>query len=100
MEDKRQATALFRYSLTRELADPELSPRQRGALITALTENDHAFLDGRRIQVSAPPPFCNIGTSVRSVSAVAPPAGFLAAMRPPQEVLIDFLLKALRQPRL
>lgn len=54
MEDKRQATALFRYSLTRELADPELSPRQRGALITALTENDHAFLDGRRIQVSAP----------------------------------------------
>lgn len=54
MEDKRQATALFRYSLTRELADPELSPRQRGALITALTETDHAYPGGRRLQVSAP----------------------------------------------
>jgi putative transposase len=54
LEDKRQATALFRYSLTRELADPELSPRQRGALITALTETDHAFPGGRRLQVSAP----------------------------------------------
>ena len=54
MEDKRQATALFRYSLTRELADPELSPRQRGALITALTETDHALPGGRRLQVSAP----------------------------------------------
>jgi hypothetical protein len=34
MEDKRRAVALLRYPLTRELADPELSPRQRGALIT------------------------------------------------------------------
>lgn len=53
MEDRRQATALFRYSLIRELADPELSPGQRGALINALTATDHAF-DGRRVEVTAP----------------------------------------------
>lgn len=53
MEDKRRAVALFRYSLIRELADPELGPRQRGALITALATTDHAF-DGRRVEVTAP----------------------------------------------
>jgi putative transposase len=51
MEDKRQATALFRYSLVRELADPELSSRQRGARIRALTATDHAF-DDQRVEVS------------------------------------------------
>jgi putative transposase len=53
MEDKRREVALFRYSLIRELADPELSPRQRGALISALAATDHAF-DGRRVAVSGP----------------------------------------------
>ena len=51
MEDKRQATALFRYSLIRELADPELSSQQRGARIRGLTATDHAF-DGQRVEVS------------------------------------------------
>ena len=54
MEDKRQAAALFRYSLTRELADPELSPRQRGALIAGLAGREHVFPDGRRVEVTAP----------------------------------------------
>ena len=53
MEDKRQATALFRYSLIRELADPELSSRQRGARTRALAATDHAF-DGQRVEVTAP----------------------------------------------
>jgi len=53
MEDKRRAAALFRYSLIRELADPELSPRQRGALITAMAATDHAF-EGRRVEVTGP----------------------------------------------
>jgi putative transposase len=53
MEDRRRAVALFRYSLIRELADAELSPRQRGALITALAATDHAF-DGRRVEVTGP----------------------------------------------
>jgi putative transposase len=53
MEDKRQATALFRYSLIRELADPELGPRQRGARIRALAATDHAF-DGQRVEVTGP----------------------------------------------
>jgi putative transposase len=53
MEDRRRAVALFRYSLIRELADTELSPRQRGVLITALTATDHAF-NGRRVEVTGP----------------------------------------------
>ena len=53
MEPKRQATALFRYSLIRELAVPELSAAERGALINALAGIDHAGPDGRRVTVSA-----------------------------------------------
>jgi putative transposase len=53
MEDKRQTTALFRYSLIRELADPELGPRERGARIRALAATDHAF-EGQRIEVTGP----------------------------------------------
>ncbi len=53
MQDKRQAMGLLRYSLIRELADPELSPRQRGEMIRALAEVDHASADGRRVKVSA-----------------------------------------------
>jgi len=52
MGPKRQATALFRYSLIRELAVPELSAAERGALINALAANDHAGPDGRRVTVS------------------------------------------------
>jgi putative transposase len=52
MEDKRQAEALFRYSLIRELADPELGPRRRGVMTRALAELEHAREDGRRVRVS------------------------------------------------
>lgn len=52
MDPKRQATALFRYSLIRELAVPELTPVQRGRLITELAGTDHAGPDGRRVAVS------------------------------------------------
>jgi len=38
---------------TRELADPELSPRQRGVLIAGLAATDHAF-DGWRVEVTGP----------------------------------------------
>lgn len=54
MDRKRQAVALFRYSLIRELADPELSGRDRGALVCALAGADHAGPDGRRVTVSKP----------------------------------------------
>lgn len=53
MDQRRQAVALFRYSLIRELAVPELTPRQRGALVRALAATDHAGPDGRRVAVSA-----------------------------------------------
>ena len=51
MEDKRQAAALFRYALIQELTDPELRPRERGALITALAGSDHVSPDGRVMEV-------------------------------------------------
>jgi len=40
-------------ALAIELADPELSPRQRGARISALAATDHAF-EGRRVEVTGP----------------------------------------------
>jgi len=52
MDPQRQAIALFRYSLIRELAVPELSPAERGALVRALAATDHAGPDGRRVVVS------------------------------------------------
>ena len=52
--DRAHAVALFRYSLIRELADPELTGRQRGALIRELTATDHAGPHGGRVTVSAP----------------------------------------------
>jgi putative transposase len=54
MEDKRQTTALFRYSLIRELADPELGPRERGARIRELAATDHAFDGRQRVEVTGP----------------------------------------------
>jgi putative transposase len=53
MEDQRQAIGLFRYSLIRELADPELTPRRRGVMTRALAEVEHALGDGERVKVSA-----------------------------------------------
>lgn len=53
MDQRRQAVALFRYSLIRELAVPELTPAERGALVRVLAANDHAGPDGRRVAVSA-----------------------------------------------
>lgn len=52
MDQHRQAVALFRYSLIRELAVPELTPAERGALMRALAATDHAAPHGRRVAVS------------------------------------------------
>lgn len=51
--DRAQEVALFRYSLIRELIDPELTSRQRGALVRELAETDHAGPHGGRVRVSA-----------------------------------------------
>lgn len=53
MEERRQAEGLFRYSLIRELADPELGPRRRGLMTRALAELEHVRDDGRRVRVTA-----------------------------------------------
>src|SRR5215211_1882933 len=51
-DDRRQAIALFRYSLIREAADPALGTRERGALVRALAERDHLGPTGERVRVS------------------------------------------------
>ena len=52
MSDRHRDVALFRYSLVRELADPELSKAERGVVVRALAERDHVGPDGARVRVS------------------------------------------------
>jgi putative transposase len=54
VDERRQAVALFRYSLIRPLAAPEVGARERGALVRALVSVDHVGPDGHRVEVSAP----------------------------------------------
>lgn len=49
--DRRRDVALFRYSLIREAADPELSKRDRGLLVRQLAAREHVMPDGTRIRV-------------------------------------------------
>jgi putative transposase len=51
VEDHQRDIALFRYSLIREAADPELSPAERGALVRRLAAREHALADGSRVRV-------------------------------------------------
>jgi putative transposase len=51
-DDRRQAVALFRYSLIREAADPALGARERGALVRSLAERDHLGPAGERVRIS------------------------------------------------
>lgn len=51
-DDYRRDIALFRYSLIREAADPDLSPAERGALVRRLAARDHVGPDGRRVRVA------------------------------------------------
>jgi len=51
MEDRRRDIGLFRYSLSREAADPTLTKAERGALVRALAAMEHAGPDGRRVRV-------------------------------------------------
>jgi putative transposase len=51
-DDRRQAVALFRYSLIREAADFALGAHQRGTLVRALAERDHLGPTGERVRVS------------------------------------------------
>ena len=48
----RREVALFRYSLVREAADPGLSTAERGRLVRALAEREHAGPDGRPMRVA------------------------------------------------
>jgi putative transposase len=51
-DDHRRDIALFRYSLIREAADCELTPRERGVLVRRLAAREHVAPDGRRVRVS------------------------------------------------
>lgn len=49
--DRRRDVALFRYSLIREAADPELSNRERGQIVRHLAAREHVMPDGTRVRV-------------------------------------------------
>ncbi|MFQ5517321.1 MAG: DDE-type integrase/transposase/recombinase [Acidimicrobiia bacterium] len=50
-DDHRRDIALFRYSLIREAADPELTKRERGRLVRRLAAREHVRPDGRRVRI-------------------------------------------------
>jgi putative transposase len=52
MNDRQREVALFRYSLIREAADPELSHAERGELVRELVSRDHAGPGGRRVRMA------------------------------------------------
>ncbi len=52
MDDRRRDIALFRYSLIREAADPQLTHAERGELVRGLAARDHIGPDGQRVRVS------------------------------------------------
>ncbi|MEP6816234.1 MAG: DDE-type integrase/transposase/recombinase [Marmoricola sp.] len=50
--DRAREVGLFRYALIREAADPELTTRQRGRLVRALSEREHTGPFGQRVRLS------------------------------------------------
>jgi putative transposase len=54
VDDRRRDIGLFRYSLIREAADPQLTHRERGELVRALAATDHVGPRGDRIAVARP----------------------------------------------
>lgn len=50
--ERARAVGLFRYSLIREPADPQLSTKQRGRLVRELAGREHAGPFGRPVRVS------------------------------------------------
>jgi putative transposase len=50
--ERAREVALFRYALIRQAADPDLTPRQRGALVRELAGTEHLGPHGYRVQVS------------------------------------------------
>lgn len=51
-EERRRDIGLFRYALIRDAADPVLSKAERGRLVRALAEGEHAGPDGRLVRVA------------------------------------------------
>jgi putative transposase len=50
--ERARAVGLFRYSLIREVADARLSTKQRGRLVRALAEREHAGPFGAPVRIS------------------------------------------------
>jgi putative transposase len=51
-EEWRREVALFRYTLVREPADPDLSKAERGRLVRDLVAREHVGPDGRPTRVA------------------------------------------------
>jgi putative transposase len=50
--ERARAVGLFRYALIRDAADPDLSTRQRGRLVRALTQAEHQGPFGQPVRLS------------------------------------------------
>ena len=50
--ERARAVGLFRYALIRDVADPELTTRQRGRLVRALAQAEHQGPFGQPVRVS------------------------------------------------
>ena len=88
MDDRRNAIALFRYSLVREAADPALTTRQRGVLVRQLAERDHLGPDGRRVRISRNTLDCWIRAwRAGGFEALLPADRSTAQLRSPLELL-------------
>lgn len=52
MNERRHDIGLFRYSLIREAADPQLSHSERGELVRRLASREHVTPDGQHVTVA------------------------------------------------
>lgn len=51
-QERAREVGLFRYSLVRPVADPGLTPGQRGAMVRELAAREHRGPDGRMVKVT------------------------------------------------
>ena len=91
---RARAVALFRYSLIREAADPELSTRQRGRLVRELASRPHAGPFGEQVTVSRP----SLDRWIRAwraggFDALAPPARQVTPRAPAEVLAVAAALK-------
>lgn len=99
-EDRRREIGLFRYALIRDAADPGLSKAERGRLVRAIADREHAGPDGQLVMVSR----TTLGRWVRAYrhggfDALLPRSRLVAVRTPAETLELAFALKRERPER-